>query len=166
MKTLKILSEFRFRVREDSQVSGSKVRKLIEMIENKGFGQRKEMSCIVFVERKLTSMALHYLIWKLELATVVDVGYCYSSNAIREVNYAREIEEVNVEKHRMKETLRKFRFGAVNVLLSTSVVEEGFDVPSCDFDFPRTLGVTSRVMGGPGRRRASTSSCWRRGTET
>ena len=114
--------------------SGSKVLKLIEIIENKGFGQseEKEMRCIVFVERKLTSLALHYLIWKLELATVVDVGHCYSSNANRKVKDPREIEEVKKEKHRMKETLRKFRLGAVNVLLSTSVVEEGIDVPSCN----------------------------------
>ena len=125
--------------------SGSKVLKLIEIIENKGFGQseEKEMRCIVFVERKLTSLALHYLIWKLKLATVVDVGYCYSANANRNVKDPREAEEVNKEKHRMKETLRKFRVGAVNILVSTSVVEEGIDVPSCNlvvkFDFPQTF---------------------------
>ena len=67
------------------------------MIENKGFGQREEMRCIVFIERKLTPLALHYLTWKLELVMVVDVVYCYSSNANRKVNDAREIEEVNKE---------------------------------------------------------------------
>ena len=125
--------------------SGSKVLKLIEIIENKGFGQSEEMEmrCIVFVERKLISLALKYLIWKLELATVVDVGHCYSANANRNVKDPRDIEEVGKEKHRMKETLRKFRTGAVNVLVSTSVVEEGIDVPSCNlvvkFDFPQTF---------------------------
>ena len=101
------------------------------------------MRCIVFVERKLSSMALYYLIWMLKLPTVVDVGYTYSSNANRNVKDPRERMEVNKEKRRMKETLRQFRTGAVNVLVSTSVVEEGIDVPSCNlvikFDFPQTF---------------------------
>ena len=42
----------------------------------------------------------------------------------------RDREEVVSAKKRMKETLRKFRTGAVNVLISTSVVEEGIDVLS------------------------------------
>ena len=128
--------------------SGSKVLKLIEVLKNKGFGREvqnsgdNEMRCIVFVERKLSSMALHYLIWKLKLPSVVDVGFAYSSSANRNVKDPREREEVNKEKHRMKETLRQFRTGAVNVLVSTSVVEEGIDVPSCNlvvkYDFPQT----------------------------
>jgi hypothetical protein len=101
----------------------------------------------------LTSLALRYLIWKLELATVVDVGYCYSANANRNVKDPREAEEVNKEKHRMKEILKKFRTGAVNVLVSTSVLEEGIEVPSCNlvvkFDFPQTFSsyIQSKGMG-------------------
>ena len=129
--------------------SGSKVLKLIEVLKNRELAQvtessgDKDMRCIVFVERKLSSMALYYLIWMLKLPTVVDVGYTYSSNANRNVKDPRERMEVNKEKRRMKETLRQFRTGAVNVLVSTSVVEEGIDVPSCNlvvkFDFPQTF---------------------------
>ena len=101
------------------------------------------MRCIVFVERKLTSLALQYLIWKLKVSSVTDVGYCYSANSDRNVNDPREREEVNKEKQKMKDTIRKFRTGAINALVSTNVVEEGIDVPSCNlvvkFDFPQTF---------------------------
>ena len=63
------------------------------------------MRCIVFVERKLTSLALQYLIWKLKLSSVTDVGYCYSANSDRNVNDPREREEVNKEKQKMKDTI-------------------------------------------------------------
>ena len=124
-----------------------KALKLKEIIEKKGFAketsEEADMRCIIFVERRLISLALQHLIWKLKLPTVTDVGYCHSSNANRNVKDPREREEVVSAKHRMKETLRKFRTGTVNVLISTSVVEEGIDVPSCNlvvkYDFPQTF---------------------------
>jgi endoribonuclease Dicer len=123
-----------------------KALKLKEIIEKKGFAKETreevDMRCIIFVERRLITLALQHLIWKLNLPTVTDVGYCHSSNANRNVKDPREREEVVSAKHRMKETLRKFRTGAVNLLISTSVVEEGIDVPSCNlvvkYDFPQT----------------------------
>ena len=66
----------------------------------------------------------------LNLPTVTDVGYCHSSNANMNVKDPRDREEVVSAKKRMKETLRKFRTEAVNVFISTSVVEEGIDVLS------------------------------------
>ena len=48
----------------------------------------------------------------------------------------------------MKETLRKFRLGAVNVLLSTSVVEEGMDVSFCP---AATQDAHPQAGGGEGQ---------------
>ena len=124
--------------------SSSKVLKLIEILEMKGYSScsTKEMRCIIFVERKLHARALQYLLWKMELRSVVDVGFIHSSNAGKNVKDPRDREDICGEKRKMSETLKKFREGKVNVLVSTSVVEEGIDVPSCNlvikFDFPMT----------------------------
>ena len=61
-----------------------------------------------------------------------DFGYCYYANAYRNVEDPRKRAEMIKEKHKMKDTNRKFRTRAINVLVSTSVVEEGIDVPSCN----------------------------------
>merc|ERR1719481_1910985 len=110
--------------------SGSKFLKLINIIQSKGSEMaidgrgETEMRCIVFVERKLVSQALQYMIWKLQISTVTDVGFCFSASTRKSVKDPREKEIENMEKCRMKETLARFRSGIVNVLVSTSVVEE------------------------------------------
>lgn len=124
--------------------SCSKLLKLFEIIEMKGFGSlRAEMRCIIFVERKLTARALVFLIWRMGLTSVKDVGFIHSTSAGRSVKDPRDREDVSLETRKMSETLQKFREGRINVLVSTSVVEEGIDVPSCNlvikFDFPQTF---------------------------
>ena len=124
--------------------SCSKLLKLFEMIEMKGLGSlRSEMRCIIFVERRLTARALVYLIWRMGLSSVKDVGFVHSTSTGRSVKDPRDREDVSLETRKMSETLQKFREGQVNVLVSTSVVEEGIDVPSCNlvikFDFPQTF---------------------------
>ena len=124
--------------------SCSKLLKLFEIIEKKGFGSAsKDMRCIIFVERKLTARALVFLIWRMGLSSVKDVGFIHSTNAGRGVKDPRDREDVSLETRKMSETLQKFREGQINVLVSTSVVEEGIDVPSCNlvikFDFPQTF---------------------------
>ena len=54
-------------------------------------------------------MERKYLIWKLKVSSVTDVGYCYYANANRIVEDPRKkTEVVNKEKHKMKDTIRKF----------------------------------------------------------
>ena len=101
------------------------------------------MRCIVFVERKLTATALQFILSQMEIPSVLAVGHVFSCNSNRNVKEPQERVEINSEKRRMNQTLQRFRAGKINVLVSTSVVEEGIDVPSCNlvikFDFPQSF---------------------------
>ena len=53
--------------------------------------------------------SIQYLIWKLKVSSVTDFGYCYYANAYRNVEDPRKRAEMIKEKHKMKDTNRKFR---------------------------------------------------------
>ena len=125
--------------------TSAKVLKLAEILEKKAGLQvsPQEMRCIVFVEKKLTATALRLILSKLEIVSILEVGHVYSCNSNKNVKDASERKEIVSEKKVMNQKLKKFRSGEINVLVSTSVVEEGIDVPSCNlvikFDFPQSF---------------------------
>ena len=71
-------------------------------------------------------------------------------------NYSNET-EMNFKKQ--EEVLRQFRLHKFNLLIATSVVEEGLDIPKCNlvcrFDFPMTL---RSYVQSKGRARAKDSN--------
>lgn len=125
--------------------TSAKVMRLVGLLgEQDGKKDRNtELRCIVFVERKLTATALQYILSQMEIPSVQAVGHVFSCNSNRNVKEPQERAEINSEKRRMNQTLQRFRTGEINVLVSTSVVEEGIDVPSCNlvikFDFPQSF---------------------------
>lgn len=115
---------------------------------------------IVFVERRTTAVMLTKLIRHLkEIDSDLKHIKCDSvvgHNAGRKGTHLRREAQMNVKKQ--FEVLDKFRREQVNLLISTSVVEEGVDVPRCNnvirFDFPQNFRA---YIQSKGRARAKVS---------
>ncbi|XP_058470641.1 endoribonuclease Dicer [Solea solea] len=96
---------------------------------------------IIFVERRYTAVVLNRLIKEAgkqdpELAYISSnfiTGHSISKNQPRN-------KQMEVEFRKQEEVLRKFRAHETNLLIATSIVEEGVDIPKCNlvvrFDLP------------------------------
>ena len=99
---------------------------------------------IVFVERRYTALVLSKQIniaakLDLELSSIKS-NFVIGHGTGGKVNYSSHT-EMNFKKQ--EEVLRKFRRREFNLLIATSVVEEGLDIPKCNvvcrFDFPKNF---------------------------
>ncbi|KAK0566484.1 Dicer-like protein 1 [Tilletia horrida] len=111
----------------DGRVS-PKIKKLMRLLED--FKTKRDGRGIIFVKEKLTVVALtRYL--SAQLAPQITVEAIVGHSGRQGHNW----------KHQ-KEVLAKFRAGNIQLLIATSVVEEGLDVPACNFvirfDLPET----------------------------
>uniref|UniRef100_A0A1A8I4D8 ribonuclease III n=2 Tax=Nothobranchius TaxID=28779 RepID=A0A1A8I4D8_NOTKU len=96
---------------------------------------------IIFVERRYTAVVLNRLIKEAgkqdpELAYINSnfiTGHSIGKNQPRN-------KQMEVEFRKQEEVLRKFRAHETNLLIATSIVEEGVDIPKCNlvvrFDLP------------------------------
>ncbi|KAK6307495.1 hypothetical protein J4Q44_G00226430 [Coregonus suidteri] len=96
---------------------------------------------IIFVERRYTAVILNRLIKEAgkqdpELAYISSnfiTGHSIGKNQPRN-------KQMEVEFRKQEEVLRKFRAHETNLLIATSIVEEGVDIPKCNlvvrFDLP------------------------------
>ncbi|XP_037096546.1 endoribonuclease Dicer isoform X1 [Syngnathus acus] len=96
---------------------------------------------IIFVERRYTAVVLNRLIKEAgkqdpELAYISNnfiTGHSIGRNQPRN-------KQMEVEFRKQEEVLRKFRAHETNLLIATSIVEEGVDIPKCNlvvrFDLP------------------------------
>ncbi|XP_076027624.1 endoribonuclease Dicer [Genypterus blacodes] len=96
---------------------------------------------IIFVERRYTAVVLNRLIKE---AGKADPELAYiSSNFITGHSIGKNQprnKQMEVEFRKQEEVLRKFRAHETNLLIATSIVEEGVDIPKCNlvvrFDLP------------------------------
>ncbi|XP_075048206.1 LOW QUALITY PROTEIN: endoribonuclease Dicer [Mixophyes fleayi] len=96
---------------------------------------------IIFVERRYTAVVLNRLIKE---AGKQDTELAYiSSNFITGHGIGKNQprnKQMEVEFRKQEEVLRKFRAHETNLLIATSIVEEGVDIPKCNlvvrFDLP------------------------------
>ena len=115
---------------------------------------------IVFVERRTTAAMLTKLLNHLKESQPdlrhIRCDYVVGHNEGKKGTYLRREAKMNVRKQ--SEVLDKFRKEKINLLISTSVVEEGVDVPRCNavvrFDFPQNLRA---FVQSKGRARAKVS---------
>ncbi|XP_034432990.1 endoribonuclease Dicer isoform X1 [Hippoglossus hippoglossus] len=96
---------------------------------------------IIFVERRYTAVVLNRLI-KEAGKQDPDLAYI-SSNFITGQSIGKNQprnKQMEVEFRKQEEVLRKFRAHETNLLIATSIVEEGVDIPKCNlvvrFDLP------------------------------
>lgn len=118
---------------EDSDLS-SKVQELRTWLIWQ-FERLSSHRCIVFVEKRHTAHLLNKLFSK------IDTQYM-KCDALIGANHS-DLDADNFSFRQQVMTLIKFRKGEINVLFSTSVAEEGLDVPDCNlvvrFDMYKTM---------------------------
>ncbi len=115
---------------------------------------------IVFVERRTIAAQLTKLL-KLKKKqdpslSHLHCNYVVGHNAGRSGTHLRKEAHMNTKKQ--ETVLSEFRKGKINLLIATSVVEEGVDVPKCNlvvrFDFPQNF---PSYLQSKGRARAKPS---------
>ncbi|KAF7383500.1 hypothetical protein HZH66_012850 [Vespula vulgaris] len=96
---------------------------------------------IIFVDKAFTAKVLSYLLNEAckydEDLHFLSPLYMIESNT-DEVGYCRDLE---LEHRKQEEVLKRFRIHECNLLIATSILEEGIDIPKCNFvmrhDFPK-----------------------------
>lgn len=98
----------------------------------------KELRGLVFVEQRLTAHIVQHVLQEQGIASAP----LYATNTPASA-------ELSVPASQAKETLRQFRVGDVQVLVTTTVAEEGLDVPEANvvIRFDGVLNAVSYVQG-------------------
>ncbi|XP_015607218.1 endoribonuclease Dcr-1 isoform X2 [Cephus cinctus] len=97
---------------------------------------------VIFVDRAFTAKILFYL---LNEVCKHDQDLHFLSplytieKTVDDMSYARDVE---MEHRKQEEVLKRFRIHECNLLIATSILEEGIDIPKCNFvmryDFPKS----------------------------
>ncbi|CAH9091576.1 unnamed protein product [Cuscuta epithymum] len=117
---------------KDARYLTSKVVTLVNTLLE--YRNLKDLRCIVFVERVITAVVLHSLLNELlPNRTGWQTRYTAGNASVLQAQ-SRTVQNAIVE---------EFRKGLVNIIVATSILEEGLDVQSCNlvirFDPPTTV---------------------------
>nr|AJA90765.1 Dicer-like 3 [Ephedra trifurca] len=101
---------------------------------------KKEICCIIFVERVISAPVISNLIKELDLFSYVRSDYLTGKGM-----------QDNMTTKKKHQILDSFRSGQVDVLVTTNISEEGIDVQKCScivqFDFPQSLNSFTQSRG-------------------
>eukprot|EP00392_Amoebophrya_sp_AT5.2_P013022 g13133.t1 len=98
-----------------------------QLLEKMGTFGREHFRGIVFVEQRITA---HILSRSIALdRDLTAAGFCPDYITARGANITPS---VAVSNQQASECVKKFRSGEVNLIIATSVIEEGFDVPAAN----------------------------------
>ncbi|KOX74828.1 Endoribonuclease Dcr-1 [Melipona quadrifasciata] len=97
---------------------------------------------VIFVDKAFVAKVLFYLLNEISMHDedlhFLSPLYTIERN-VDDVSYSKDLE---IEHRKQEEVLKRFRIHECNLLISTSILEEGIDIPKCNFvmryDFPKT----------------------------
>ncbi|EIW59400.1 P-loop containing nucleoside triphosphate hydrolase protein [Trametes versicolor FP-101664 SS1] len=148
----------------DKIVSGvsPKVRALVDslVVEEGLFRSRDEdYSGLIFVTRRDTVLALAELLQRIpETAQLFRIGCLLGSSSSFKRHSFLDITR-NILDESQADTLRDFKIGDKNLIVSTSVAEEGIDIQACGsvirFDPPPNIVAWAQSRGRARRKRSS-----------
>ena len=116
-------------------------------------GEPSKICAIVFVQRRYAACVVSKLINILASTGPVEYRHLKSDFVTGHGSELWDISETEMNYKKQKDKLANFKSGEINVLVGTSVVEEGVDIPKCNlvvmFDFPQNYRafVQSRGRG-------------------
>ncbi|CAK9807565.1 Endoribonuclease dcr-1 [Anthophora plagiata] len=97
---------------------------------------------VIFVDKAFVAKVLFYLLNEIsthdEDLHFLSPLYTIERN-VDDISYSKDLE---IEHRKQEEVLKRFRIHECNLLISTSILEEGIDIPKCNlvmrYDFPKT----------------------------
>ncbi|GKY94278.1 hypothetical protein MPSEU_000393600 [Mayamaea pseudoterrestris] len=113
------------RQRASNQYIYFKWNRLKHHLEEKKRRFGDHVRCIVFVQQRITSYVLAKMINDHHFALGLCAGFVSSRGS-------KITPSIKVSKSMVAESIQKFRDGQLNVLVATSVVEEGIDIPEAN----------------------------------
>ncbi|KAM6436782.1 ATP-dependent RNA helicase DHX58 isoform 2-T5 [Liasis olivaceus] len=138
---------------EDSRYENPKLSKLQQVLRDQ-FQELKSSRGIVFTRTRHSAYSLHQ--WVLNNQALCELGI--KTDVL--IGASSSNQTTHMTQQEQQDVIHRFRKGALNLLFSTSVAEEGLDIPECNIVVRYGL-MTNEIamMQARGRARAPNSIC-------
>ncbi|KAI6228850.1 hypothetical protein M3Y99_01177100 [Aphelenchoides fujianensis] len=106
---------------------------VVKILKFRAPTKERPLSAIVFVKERHHAFLLNLFLNRVATTSPAEFGFIKADYVIGRQGFSlHNTEEVIVANRRQEQTISRFRTGALNILVSTSVLEEGIDVKSCN----------------------------------